>query len=289
MLLPLKYRIYCLLASLIVFHSLQANEKPVITYLGIEHGLSNNQVTCIYQDHRGFMWFGTYDGLNQYDGYSFKVYRNRLKDSGSLIHNFINVITEDSSRNLWVGTRRGICIYNSSTARFSKLYYMPYGEKEIKPADFAVWAIKADANGNMFIGTAYDGLLFYNRKTQKTIQLPFKHGKGSDTHYYVSALEFDNNNRLWLFVRGVGLCVFDAGTKQIKVVNTGIKNGLSLQADKMGNLWIGTDEGVHKYEIINNKLLSVLTTNFRVPDLCLDNENLLWVASDGAGVFTIDL
>ena len=289
MLLILKYRIYFLLASLVVFNSLQANEKPVITYLGIEHGLSNNQVTCIYQDHRGFMWFGTYDGLNQYDGYTFKVYRNRLKDSGSLIHNFINVITEDSTGNLWVGTRRGTCIYNSNTARFSKLYYTPYGEKEIKPADFAARAISADANGNMFIGTADEGLLLYNRKTQKTVQLPFNHGEGSDTHYYVSALEFDNNHRLWLFVRGVGLCVFDATTNEIKIVNTDVKNGLSLRADHMGNLWIGTDEGVHKYEIINNKLLPVLTTNSRVPYLCLDHENHLWVASDGAGVFIIRL
>lgn len=289
MLLPLKYRICCLLVSLMMYHSLQAYEKPVITYLGIEHGLSNNQVTCIYQDHRGFMWFGTYDGLNQYDGYTFKVYRNRLKDSGSLIHNFINVITQDVKGNLWVGTRRGISIYNSSTASFSPLYYIPYGEKVIKPAWFATWAIMAERNGNMYIGTAGGGLLFYNPKTPQAVQLPFNHGGVSDTHYYVSALEYDNNHRLWLFVRGVGLCVIDTKTNGINIVNTGITNGLSLQADKLGNLWIGTDEGVYKYEITNNKLLPVLTTHFRVPDLNLDNENNLWVASDGAGVFTINL
>ena len=200
MLLPLKYRICCLLASLIVFHCLQAKEKPVITYLGIEHGLSNNQVTCIYQDHRGFMWFGTYDGLNQYDGYSFKVYRNRLKDPGSLIHNFINVITQDATGNLWVGTRRGVSIYNSSTASFSPLYYTPYGEKVIKPAYFATWAIRAGTNDNMYIATAGAGLLFYNRKTQRAVQLPFKQGAVSDTRYYASALEYDNNHRLWVFI-----------------------------------------------------------------------------------------
>lgn len=289
MLLPLKYRIYCLLASLIVFHYLQANEKPVITYLGIEHGLSNNQVTCVYQDHRGFMWFGTYDGLNQYDGYSFKVYRNRLNDPGSLIHNFINVITQDAAGNLWVGTRRGICVYNSSTARFSPLYYTPYGEKIIKPAYFATWAIRADTNGNMYIATARAGLLFYNRETQQAVQLPFNNGAVSDTRYYASALEYDNKHRLWIFIRGVGLCVLDSKTNEIKIVNAGVTNGLSLQADQSGNLWIGTDEGVYKYEITNNKLFPVLTIHFRVPDLNLDNENNLWVASDGAGVFIINL
>jgi signal transduction histidine kinase/ligand-binding sensor domain-containing protein/DNA-binding response OmpR family regulator len=289
MLLPLKYRILCLLASFIAFQYLQANEKPVITYLGIEHGLSNNQVTCIYQDQRGFMWFGTYDGLNQYDGYSFKVYRNRLKDSGSLIHNFINVITQDAKGNLWVGTRRGISIYNSNTARFSPLYYTPYSEKEIKPVYSATWAIRADPNGNMYIATASAGLLFYNRKTQQAVQLPFNHGPVSDTRYYASALEYDNNHRLWLLIRGAGLCILDPKTNGIKIVNTGVTNGLSLQADKLGNLWIGTDEGVYKYEITSNKLIPVLTTHFRVPDLNLDNENNLWVASDGAGVFIINL
>jgi signal transduction histidine kinase/ligand-binding sensor domain-containing protein/DNA-binding response OmpR family regulator len=289
MLLPLKYRICCLLVSLMVFHSLHAFEKPAITYLGIEHGLSNNQVTCIFQDHRGFMWFGTYDGLNQYDGYTFKVYRNRLKDSGSLIHNFINVITQDPTGNLWVGTRRGVCIYNSSTAKFSPLYFNSYDENVIKPAYFATWAIRSATNGNMYIGTASGGLLFYNRKTQQAIQIPFNHGGISDTRYFVSALEYDNNHHLWLFIRSVGLCVLDTKTNEIKIVNTGVTNGLSLQADRLGNLWIGTDEGVYKYEITNNKLISVLTTHFRVPDLDLDNENNLWVASDGAGVFIIDL
>jgi signal transduction histidine kinase/ligand-binding sensor domain-containing protein/DNA-binding response OmpR family regulator len=289
MLLPLLYRMYCLLVVLVVFHSLQANDKPGIAYLGIEHGLSNNQVTCIYQDRRGFMWFGTYDGLNQYDGYNFKVYRNKLKDSGSLIHNFINVITEDPKGNLWVGTRRGTCIYNSSTARFSTLYYLPYGEKEMKPANFAAWAIKADTNGNMFIATAEQGLLLYNATTQRTIQLPFKQGTAAATRYYVSALEFDSKHRLWLFVQGVGLCVFNTNTNEIQIAYTGIKNGISLLFDPMENCWIGTDEGVYKYEITGNKLSSVLTTHFRVPDLCLDNNNQVWVASDGAGVFIIHL
>ena len=52
---------------------------PVSTYLGIDQGLSNNSVRCIYQDHNGFMWFGTYDGLNRYDGYEFKVFSNNFK------------------------------------------------------------------------------------------------------------------------------------------------------------------------------------------------------------------
>jgi len=60
----------------LIFHSaLFASGFPVSTYLGIDQGLSNNSVRCIFQDHEGFMWFGTYDGLNRYDGYQFKIFR----------------------------------------------------------------------------------------------------------------------------------------------------------------------------------------------------------------------
>jgi ligand-binding sensor domain-containing protein len=57
---------------------LHATDNPTVKYVGIEHGLSNNSVLCVYQDYKGFMWFGTYDGLNRYDGYNFTVFRNRI-------------------------------------------------------------------------------------------------------------------------------------------------------------------------------------------------------------------
>src|SRR5580765_2434810 len=66
-----------------------ANDSYLVEYIGIERGLSNNAVTCIFQDHHGFMWFGTYDGLNRYDGYSFKIFRNQLNDENSLPNNRI--------------------------------------------------------------------------------------------------------------------------------------------------------------------------------------------------------
>src|SRR5438094_9194849 len=83
---------------------LMAADYPVTSYLGIEQGLSNNSVRCIYQDHRGFMWFGTYDGLNRYDGYSFKIFRNNFTNSSSLMNNWINALDEDTRGNIWVGT-----------------------------------------------------------------------------------------------------------------------------------------------------------------------------------------
>ncbi|HUP11270.1 MAG TPA: two-component regulator propeller domain-containing protein, partial [Niastella sp.] len=90
------YRRYTLVAILQLFFSCKgwAYTGAVITHLGIQQGLSNNSVQCIYQDHNGLMWFGTYDGLNSYDGYGFRVFRNKINDTGSIPHNYIYTIHE---------------------------------------------------------------------------------------------------------------------------------------------------------------------------------------------------
>ena len=90
-------------------------------FIGIEDGLSNNNVTSIYKDQNGFMWFGTVDGLNRYDGYSFKIFKNDYLDPGSLPSDIILSINSDKAGNLWVGTRRGVGIQNNKTLKFSRL------------------------------------------------------------------------------------------------------------------------------------------------------------------------
>src|SRR6185503_17346398 len=76
-------------------------------HLDINDGLSQNQIKCIIQDDRGFMWFGTRDGLNKYDGYRFTLYKNEAKDPTSLSNNFVSGIVEDSKGIIWVATRGG--------------------------------------------------------------------------------------------------------------------------------------------------------------------------------------
>lgn len=100
-----------------------------LKYLGVESGLSNNVVNSLYLDHFGFMWMGTYDGLNRYDGYHFKVFRNGWGDEHSLVNNHITVLNGDAKNRVWVGTQKGISYYDYADSRFHQLIYLDKGRK----------------------------------------------------------------------------------------------------------------------------------------------------------------
>ncbi|WP_315816232.1 ligand-binding sensor domain-containing protein [Paraflavitalea speifideaquila] len=84
----------------------------------VENGLSNNTVFCSVQDKKGFIWFGTKDGINRFDGISFKVFRPDPADSNSLGNNFAYSLHEDKRGILWVGTREGLYRFNAATESF---------------------------------------------------------------------------------------------------------------------------------------------------------------------------
>src|ERR1700759_2438632 len=113
-------RPYALL--LLLFAVLTGQAQPVnlrFDHLGAEAGLSQSNITCILQDSRGFMWFGTRDGLDRYDGYEFTVYKNTPNDPKSLSNNFITDITEDAKGDLWIATwGGGVCRYSRTQDRF---------------------------------------------------------------------------------------------------------------------------------------------------------------------------
>ena len=96
------------------------NESLHFGHIGIEEGLSNENVTCIFQDSKGYLWFSTFDGLNKYDGYSFTRYRLDPFDSNSLSQNFIYTIREDKYNFIWVSSFEGLCKFDRSTEKFTR-------------------------------------------------------------------------------------------------------------------------------------------------------------------------
>lgn len=110
----------------------------------VERGLSNSAVICSLQDQQGFLWFGTKDGLNRFDGYTFKTFRNDADDPESIGSNFVSCLHQDRQGTLWVGCDRGLFRYDAATESFSRVSAAPPSE---------IMDIQSDTNGNLWFTT----------------------------------------------------------------------------------------------------------------------------------------
>ncbi|HLO16104.1 MAG TPA: two-component regulator propeller domain-containing protein, partial [Anaerolineales bacterium] len=126
----------------------------------IEDGLSQNAGLVIFQDRRGYLWFGTQDGLNRYDGFSFKIFKHDLDDPHSISHNSILAITEDKDGYLWIGTwGGGLNRFDPATETFVRYQYDPKEPSSL--GNDTVTSIKQDSTGALWVGTLA-GLDRYN-------------------------------------------------------------------------------------------------------------------------------
>lgn len=265
----------------------QKNVK--LSYLGIEDGLSNNIVTEIFSDHNGFMWFGTYDGLNRYDGYEFKVFRNVIGDSNSITSNSINKIDEDYQHNLWIGGQRDVSIFNPVTAKFSTPYYILFNGETKHSLKDNVLTLKVLNGKHILAGTEHNGL-FYFKKHKTGVQIPFMENGKAKTDYYVSSIAYDSvKQRAYVFIQNKGLFLFDLQTGKLSDVNDKIQNANYLFLDSHRKLWLGANNGLFSYEPnTNNYSTSYVPDKTAVNSLIEDENNRLWIATDGSGILVLD-
>ena len=123
------------------------------SYLTVEEGLSSNTIHCVFQDSKGFMWFGTDDGLNMFDGYEIKKFNTSFNDSLSLSGNSVHKIIEDSQGRLWIATNNGIDIFRRDRMSFD---HVPLIQSDTLPFQNYVREIMEDNRGNILISTTVD-------------------------------------------------------------------------------------------------------------------------------------
>ena len=275
----------CILLLQLTLGTLFATDIPV-KYLGIEQGLSNNAVTCIYQDYRGFMWFGTYDGLNRFDGYSFKIFRNTLGDSTSLNSNNIITIEGDTRHNIWVGLQNGINIYDPAKGIFTSPRFRPAGNRPLQLCNEEVHVIKALPNGYVLVGSRQSGLLVFENNTAQGYQIALP---GNYSHYQVTAIEYDKTaDKIWVFVQQAGIYQYDVKSHELQLVSAAIRQATCLKTGVPGTLWIGNDTGLYGFNTSTRELTpSVLPVKSNIVNLCFDKQQTLWIASDGNGVWRL--
>lgn len=275
--MPVMKRHILLLVILLCCRHLFADERPV-RYLGIEHGLSNNAVTCIYQDAKGFMWFGTYDGLNRYDGYAFKIFRNIIGDTTSLADNAVYNLAGGNDGSLWVGGRKGISIYDPQRNLFAPAWYQPRTGKPL-PLTNNIHQLRSTPGGTIMAGTENNGLLLFSSGSHTGATIPLR----GDLHYEVTAIETS-----WIFVQHEGLYHFDTTSHALELVSSSIRHANCLQADAQGHLWLGNDSGLYRYDIATHQFSPNYCQEVsKIVSLCLDRQGTLWAALDGDGVMTL--
>jgi len=217
------------------------NPRLSFQHITIEDGLSNSTVQSFCKDSRGFIWIGTRDGLNRYDGNRITVFRNEIQNSASISENVINDIYEDKQQNLWIATAEGLDLFIPATETF--VHFTPQNT----PAD--VKDICEDRQGKLWLATS-KGLYCFDKKVRKFVkwQVPGNAGKLSTER--VNKLLQDKNGLLWAGTEK-GLYRLDLKNRRSTYFGPHKGDARALQSpiihellqDSQARLWIGMSEG----------------------------------------------
>jgi signal transduction histidine kinase/ligand-binding sensor domain-containing protein len=229
--------------------------------ISIEQGLSHSTVNCILQDSKGFMWFGTSDGLNKYDGYSFTVYRHDPNDPHSLSHNLVSSLFEDSTGMLWVGTYGGgLNRFDRGTEQFARYDTDDFQNITDEPEEYrnAVLRIDEYPTGVLWIATHGGGLVRFDLGTETfTSYAPDPTDPDFWGHEWITALLVDSSGMVWLGTHSEGLDRFDPATGQTTTYRHNPDSPGSLGynwiseiiQDRSGVIWIGTSgRGLDRFD-----------------------------------------
>ncbi len=269
------YRIFLIL---ILSFSISEAQNHSFKQLKVEDGLSHNSVISMLQDNNGFLWFGTKDGLNRYDGYNFKVFRNEPDNDNSLGSNFIRCLYQFDGH-IWVGTDTGLFQYNNRTESFKLI-------KSTK--DQPILDIEGDSQGNLWF-IASKNLHKYNLKNNE---------EEIYDQFYTSFVTSNNNGEVYVSSSDVfykyipqnnsfkRIAFAENASPEHEIIITTIK------AQGKDSVFIGTkNKGALLYNKNTNKLSSLLKEKENplfVREFLKKNDKELWIASE-SGIFIYNL
>ncbi|WP_137402995.1 hybrid sensor histidine kinase/response regulator transcription factor [Echinicola rosea] len=257
-------------------------------YIGIESGLSNNAVTAIYQDKKGFVWIGTYDGLNRYDGYDFLVFRNQPRDSSSLVHN--RIVSIYGHRNeVWVGTKRGLSVYDYHTGKFQARYYLDPKTKRRHKLTANINDITG-RHGKIVVATAGQGVMVRTDGGPLS-RVPLWDAGERHYDYHAQGTVVDKDQNIWTFIQGYGLAVRKKEDYCFKVVLKDIKSANCIELDSEGDIWIGSDYGLARFHVQKKDwyLYPAQITKNKITDIMnVADDGQIWVATDGNGLLVLE-
>jgi ligand-binding sensor domain-containing protein len=294
-------RLHILFLLLFFFVASGVNGQPnqiQFSSIDLQDGLSHNQVNAIKKDAKGFLWFGTFSGLNRYDGYAIKVFKHDPRNPTSISNDFITDIFELPDHRLYIETRSGPNVYNGLKETFSRdvKAYLKGLNIEAK----TIRDILKDDEGNFWFNAVDEGIFKYEVSTRKTIHLKCD-GKrnGSLGKAPVSAMQKGPKGEIWVIHQDKTIELLDGKTGKVRqrlVVFQKMKTteyqDFKMFLDKQGDFWIYTlnnQRGIDYYapatgvkRFIDKGVMRL--NNNLINGILQDNNGLIWIATDHGGV-----
>ena len=231
-------KLLCILVVSILSQVIFAAPRYHFSNLSVKDGLSQLNVTCIYQDKQGYMWFGTRNGLNKFNGNSFEIFWNHADDPHSISSNTIACITEDAEANLWIGTENGLNKLDKSRNSF-KRYYLTHKTDSMNNK---ILSLYLDKENILWVGTL-SGLFIYEPESDNLKAVPIKELVDNS----ISAI-LEKDNELYLASSRNGLLIYDKQKKRVarsfrtdsKTLPISSNYLKDIYIDKKDNIWLGT-------------------------------------------------
>ncbi|HWB91553.1 MAG TPA: two-component regulator propeller domain-containing protein, partial [Puia sp.] len=276
-----------------------AQHKFNVVHYSTKDGLSHDGVLCITRDREGFMWFGTFDGINRFDGHNFVVYKSRPGDRSPLKTNKIRNIIEDRKGYLWIQTSDyKIYHFDKKTERFfavadssNKRLFSPHliiDRVVADPVD-GVWLLTKNEGMYYAYTDAYGhpGIVCFNSN---------KNGSASLKGELVNFIAFDLHDRIWVGTgRGIN-CLKRTGnasrpafTNDVAVESLFPACGFTGEAMEGGCLYFGTQDGrLLRFEGIRRNISTIHVTAARINSICKSQNGALYLSTGGKGVYYVD-
>lgn len=280
----------------------RAGQHLTFAQFSLEEGLSSNLVQAVLQDRQGFIWFGTLEGLNKYDGYEITAYRPEPGNPNSLSDTVINGVYEDRAGHIWVATTNGLNKFDPATERFTRYYYDPADPNTPGGNAFSVVdGFYEDQAGQLWFSTWTGGLSKFDPETETFTR--YQHDPDDPdslvSNAIIKMVPAVEGDKLWLGTP-FGLELFDPETETFTHYRHDPTDPQSLSHNRVNSVhattlagqpvvWVGTDDNLlNQFDPVTETFIQHEVGQTKITEIYEAADGLLWLGTQGQGIFLFD-